>query len=171
MTSDAREMIARTIAEQCREKSGGGWEPTIHSSFDMADAILAAAAPARQLELYRAAGKWSCCPERKMRRVSVPAQPAVERWKANCQANAAADTPAITAWNTRAPITPAQAAKVLLSDDLSVSKMAKAMHDGPLMADDHWFSASTAAGGWCVDMARAALRGAIAEQEADHERG
>lgn len=54
---------------------------------------------------------------------------------------------------------------MLLADDLNVSQMAKAMHDGPLMADDHWFSAATEQGGWCVDMARAALR-AIAEQEA-----
>ncbi|MEP4960316.1 MAG: hypothetical protein ABJU19_13585 [Roseobacter sp.] len=57
------------------------------------------------------------------------------------------------------------AANVLLADDLNVSQMAKAMQDGPLMADDHWFSAATEQGGWCVDMARAALR-AIAEQEA-----
>lgn len=41
--------------------------------------------------------------------------------------------------------------------DILLSKMAQAMHDGPLGADDHWFSASTKQGGWCVDMARAAL--------------
>ncbi|WP_120636067.1 hypothetical protein [Ruegeria sp. EL01] len=50
------------------------------------------------------------------------------------------------------------AARVLLNDDIALRKMAAAMHDGPLMADDHWFSASTPAGAWCLDMARAALR-------------
>lgn len=67
-------------------------------------------------------------------------------------------------WNTRPTITPQQAAKVLLEDDLNISKMAKAMHDGPLGADEHWFSAATEQGRWCIDMVRAALR-AIAEQE------
>lgn len=53
---------------------------------------------------------------------------------------------------------PSHAARVLLGDDMHISKMAKAMHDGPLGADDHWFSAANEQGAWCVDMARAALR-------------
>ena len=59
----------------------------------------------------------------------------------------------------------AEAARVLLSDDVALSKMAAAMHDGPLMADDHAFSAATPAGSWCLDMARAALRTLSQEQQ------
>lgn len=50
------------------------------------------------------------------------------------------------------------AAHVLLSDDIALCRMAQAMHDGPLGADDNWFSASTNAGAFCLDMARAGLR-------------
>ncbi|NNW55470.1 MULTISPECIES: hypothetical protein [unclassified Roseobacter] len=41
-------------------------------------------------------------------------------------------------------------------DDLII-RMARAMHDGPLGADDHVFDATTAQGRWCMDMAQAAL--------------
>ena len=54
------------------------------------------------------------------------------------------------------------AARVLLADDVALSKMAEAVHDGPLGADEYWFSAATPQGGWCVDVVRAALR-ALAE--------
>lgn len=67
------------------------------------------------------------------------------------------------------PTTPdpvSEAAKVLLGDDVSLSKMAEAMHDGPLGADDHWFSASTNAGGWCLDCVRTALRALTKDGEA-----
>lgn len=50
------------------------------------------------------------------------------------------------------------AAQVLLDDDISLSKMAEAVHDGPLGADDHRFSAATKQGAWCLDVVRAALR-------------
>ena len=72
--------------------------------------------------------------------------------------------PYTTKYIRRDAITPAIAAQVLLGDDINISKMAKAMHDGPLGAGDHWFSASTEAGGWCVEMARTALK-AIAQEE------
>ena len=65
---------------------------------------------------------------------------------------------------SQAPITPQQAAKVLADDDIALSRMAKAMHDGPLLADEHEYRADTKAGSWCLDMARAALR-AMAEGE------
>jgi hypothetical protein len=66
-----------------------------------------------------------------------------------------------------APVDPvAEAARVLLSDDITISKMAQAIHDGPLGADDEWFSAARPQGSWCVDAVRAALR-ALA-QEARH---
>jgi hypothetical protein len=64
--------------------------------------------------------------------------------------------------STLSPI--AAAARVLLADDVAISRMAEAIHDGPLGAEGHWFSAATKQGGWCVDVARAALR-ALAEQE------
>lgn len=51
-----------------------------------------------------------------------------------------------------------EAARVLLGDDIALSKMAEAIHDGPLGADDHWFSAATKQGAWCLDVVRAALR-------------
>lgn len=51
-----------------------------------------------------------------------------------------------------------EAAQVLLDDDISLSKMAEAVHDGPLGADDHRFSAATKQGAWCLDVVRAALR-------------
>jgi hypothetical protein len=67
-----------------------------------------------------------------------------------------------------APVDPvAEAARVLLSDDITISKMAQAIHDGPLGADDEWFSAARPQGSWCVDAVRAALR-ALA-QEARHD--
>lgn len=56
----------------------------------------------------------------------------------------------------------AAAARALLADDVALSKMAGAVHDGPLGADDYWFSAATPQGGWCVDVVRASLR-ALAE--------
>lgn len=43
-------------------------------------------------------------------------------------------------------------------EDWSKAKMAEAVHDGPLGADDHWFSAARPQGAWCVDVVRAALR-------------
>jgi len=52
----------------------------------------------------------------------------------------------------------AAAARVLLGDDIQIARMAAAVHDGPLGADDHWFSAATKQGAWCVDVVRAALR-------------
>ena len=51
----------------------------------------------------------------------------------------------------------ADAAKVLLADDIAISRMAEAIHDGPLGADDHWFSAAPPQGAWCVEVARAGL--------------
>lgn len=63
-----------------------------------------------------------------------------------------------------APVDPvAEAARVLLSDDITISKMAQAIHDGPLGADDEWFSAARPQGAWCVDAVRAALR-ALAQE-------
>ena len=56
------------------------------------------------------------------------------------------------------PDAPAAAARVLLGDDIQIARMAAAVHDGPLGADDHWFSAATKQGAWCVDVVRAALR-------------
>lgn len=44
----------------------------------------------------------------------------------------------------------------MTNNDLII-RMARAMHDGPLGADDHVFDATTAQGNWCMDMARAAL--------------
>lgn len=61
----------------------------------------------------------------------------------------------------------AEAARVLLSDDITISKMAQAIHDGPLGADDEWFSAARPQGAWCVDAVRASLR-ALA-QETRHD--
>lgn len=51
-----------------------------------------------------------------------------------------------------------EAARLLLDDDVTLSKMAEAIHDGPFGADDKWFSASTRAGGRCLGYVRAALR-------------
>lgn len=56
------------------------------------------------------------------------------------------------------PVTAQDAARVLLADDTLISRMAEAIHDGPLGADDQWFSAATPQGAWCVDVVRAALR-------------
>ena len=64
--------------------------------------------------------------------------------------------------STLSPV--AAAAGVLLADDVAISRMAEAIHDGPLGAEGHWFSAATEQGGWCVDVVRAGLR-ALAEQE------
>jgi hypothetical protein len=55
-------------------------------------------------------------------------------------------------------VTVKEAARMLLADDVNLAKMAEAMHDGPLGADDHWFSAAREAGAFCVDMAREGLR-------------
>lgn len=52
----------------------------------------------------------------------------------------------------------AAAARVLLADDIQIARMAGAVHDGPLGADDYWFSAATERGAWCVDAVRVALR-------------
>ena len=59
-----------------------------------------------------------------------------------------------------------EAARVLLNDDISLSRMSKAMHDGPLGADEYEYRASTKAGGWCLECVRAALR-ALTEQEGE----
>lgn len=56
------------------------------------------------------------------------------------------------------PEATAAAARVLLGDDIQIARMAEAIHNGPLGADDHWFSAATKQGAWCVDVVRAALR-------------
>lgn len=63
-----------------------------------------------------------------------------------------------------APVTVEAAAKVLLADDVAISRMAKAVHDGPLGADDHWFSAARPKGAWCVDVVRSALRALAGEK-------
>ena len=60
------------------------------------------------------------------------------------------------------PITAQDAARRILSDDIAISHMAQALHDGPLGADDYWFSAARPQGAWCVDAVRVVLR-AIAE--------
>lgn len=60
-------------------------------------------------------------------------------------------------------ITPALAAEVLLGDDFILSAMAKALHDGPMGADDYTYSAATEQGKWCLDAVRAPLK-AIAQQ-------
>jgi hypothetical protein len=65
------------------------------------------------------------------------------------------DTPTAT---QPAQVSVADAAKMLLDDDIALSKMAQAMHDGPLGADDHWFSDARPQGAWCLDCVRAALR-------------
>lgn len=73
------------------------------------------------------------------------------------------------AWNTRAAMlspTVQEAARVLLNDDISLSRMSKAMHDGPLGADEYEYRASTKAGGWCLECVRAALR-ALTEQDGE----
>ena len=57
------------------------------------------------------------------------------------------------------------AARHILSDDIAISHMAQALHDGPLGADDYWFSAARPQGAWCVDAVRVVLR-AIAEGRA-----
>lgn len=46
-----------------------------------------------------------------------------------------------------------------MADDADLEKAAKAMHDGPLGADDHDFDAPENAEqrAWCIEMARAAL--------------
>ena len=54
-------------------------------------------------------------------------------------------------------VTVQEAARVLLADDTAICKMAEAVHNGPLGADDHWFSAARPQGAWCVDVVRAAL--------------
>lgn len=56
-----------------------------------------------------------------------------------------------------APDAVAEAAKALLADDIAISRMAEAIHDGPLGADDYWFSAARPQGAWCVEVARAGL--------------
>ena len=56
------------------------------------------------------------------------------------------------------PDATAAAARVLLADDIQIARMAGAVHDGPLGADDYWFSAATERGAWCVDAVRVALR-------------
>lgn len=66
-----------------------------------------------------------------------------------------------------APVTPAQAAKVLLNDDIALSKMAEAMHDGPLGADEYAYSAANKQGAWCLDCVREALRALAQEQEGE----
>lgn len=63
------------------------------------------------------------------------------------------------------PLTVQDAARRILSDDIAISHMAQALHDGPLGADDHWFSAARPQGAWCVDAVRVVLR-AIAEGRA-----
>lgn len=63
------------------------------------------------------------------------------------------------------PLTVQDAARRILSDDIAISHMAQALHDGPLGADDHWFSAARQQGAWCVDAVRVVLR-AIAEGRA-----
>lgn len=60
------------------------------------------------------------------------------------------------------PLTVQDAARHILSDDIAISHMAQALHDGPLGADDYWFSAARPQGAWCVDAVRVVLR-AIAE--------
>lgn len=57
----------------------------------------------------------------------------------------------------RDEITPQMAAEVLLGDDVNLARMAEAMHDGPLGADDYQFSIVTKSGEFCVDCIRAAL--------------
>ena len=56
------------------------------------------------------------------------------------------------------PVALQDAARRILSDDIAISHMAQALHDGPLGADDHWFSAARPQGAWCVDAVRVALR-------------
>ena len=63
------------------------------------------------------------------------------------------------------PVTVQDAARRILSDDIAISHMAQALHDGPLGADDHWFSAARPQGAWCVDAVRVVLR-AISERHA-----
>lgn len=63
------------------------------------------------------------------------------------------------------PLTVQDAALRILSDDIAISHMAQALHDGPLGADDYWFSAARPQGAWCVDAVRVVLR-AIAEGRA-----
>lgn len=62
-------------------------------------------------------------------------------------------------------ITVQEAAEVLLSNDIAIACMAEGIHDGPLMADDHEFSAARPQGSWCVDAVRAALRALAATQK------
>ena len=56
------------------------------------------------------------------------------------------------------PLTVQDAARRILSDDIAISHMAQALHDGPLGADDYWFSAARPQGAWCVDAVRVVLR-------------
>ena len=49
-------------------------------------------------------------------------------------------------------------AQLFLSDDILLSRMAKAMHDGPLQAGDYEYRADTKAGGWCLDCIREGLK-------------
>lgn len=76
-------------------------------------------------------------------------------------AKAAAEARIMAALDVQ-PLTVQDAARRILSDDIAISHMAQALHDGPLGADDYWFSASRPQGGWCVDAVRVVLR-AIAE--------
>lgn len=59
---------------------------------------------------------------------------------------------------TTQPVDVTEAAKVLLSDDIALSRMARAIHDGPLLADEYEYRADTKAGGWCLDCVRVGLR-------------
>lgn len=59
------------------------------------------------------------------------------------------------------PLTVQDAARRILSDDIAISHMAQALHDGPLGADDYWFSAARPQGAWCVDAVRVVLRAIV----------
>ena len=76
-----------------------------------------------------------------------------------------ASLPLLAASQPAQPPTVQDAARRILSDDITISHMAQALHDGPLGADDHWFSAARPQGAWCVDAVRVVLR-AIAEGRA-----
>ncbi|MGL4196209.1 MAG: hypothetical protein ACRCSX_00390, partial [Allorhizobium sp.] len=87
---------------------------------------------------------------------------ASKSWSRSAGSGADQCDEALAVLSTLSPI--AAAAGVLLADDVAISRMAEAIHDGPLGAEGHWFSAATEQGGWCVDVVRAGLR-ALAEQE------
>lgn len=70
---------------------------------------------------------------------------------------------ASTSKKTEISPTVAEAAKVLLGDDIALSRMAKAMHDGPLGADEYEYRADTKQGEWCLEMVRAGLRALAAQ--------